>query len=486
MFSVKSIIFVFIILIIKNMKPRHRDLDISDIDPFANCKLNRKANAVILNKIIESYKDGFTLALNGEWGTGKTTFLNMWQKELTQNGYKTIYLNAWENDFVSEPLVSILGELKSIVTTPHEKLFDNIKTKASKFSKGIIPAIAKGLTKKYLGEDAADLIDSTTKVVTEVFKNEISDYEKKKIELTEFKSKLQELVNNECENKPLVFVVDELDRCRPDYAVELLEKIKHFFSIEGVVFVLSIDKTQLCSSIKGYYGSSDINAEEYLRRFIDIEYSLSDPEAETFCNYLYGYFEFDSFMQSKERMGCSELRNDKEMFLNMAIKLVESKRLTLRQTEKLFAYTRLILISFQTNSYLFADLFFLMSFIKQFESVFYDDLKQRNFTIQELSDKVNTVFVENLRLEQISKYSQSFTSAIAKLLFFYNNDYMRGGAYKNLIDIADGKADVLTFNSGGIDQEKCARIISHYQNQMGANDFKLSYLIERINLSKLY
>lgn len=225
------------------MKPKHKDLVISDVDPFANCKLNRKTNAVILNKIIESYKDGFTLALNGEWGTGKTTFLNMWQKELIQNGYKTVYLNAWENDFVSEPMVSILGELKSIVTAPHEKLFDNIKTKASKFSKGIIPAIAKGITKKYLGEDAADLIESTTKAATEVFENEISDYEKKKIELTEFKSKLQELVNNECENKPLVFIIDELDRCRPDYAVELLEKVKHFFSIEGVVFILSIDKT---------------------------------------------------------------------------------------------------------------------------------------------------------------------------------------------------------------------------------------------------
>lgn len=468
------------------MKPKHKDLVISDVDPFANCKLNRKTNAVILNKIIESYKDGFTLALNGEWGTGKTTFLNMWQKELIQNGYKTVYLNAWENDFVSEPMVSILGELKSIVTAPHEKLFDNIKTKASKFSKGIIPAIAKGITKKYLGEDAADLIESTTKAATEVFENEISDYEKKKIELTEFKSKLQELVNNECENKPLVFIIDELDRCRPDYAVELLEKVKHFFSIEGVVFILSIDKTQLCSSIKGYYGSSEINAEEYLRRFIDIEYSLSDPETKPFCNYLYEYFEFDSFMQSKERMGYSELCNDKEMFLNMAIKLVESKRLTLRQTEKLFAYTRLTLISFQTNNYLFADLFFLIAFIKSFETEFYQNLKQRNFAIQELSDKMNSVFAENFRLEQISKYSQSFTSAIAKLLFFYNNDNIRGGTYKDLINIEEGKTTVLTFDSGGIDQEKCAQIISHYQNQIGTNDFKLSYLIEKINLSKLY
>ena len=467
------------------MKPKHSDLEILDTDPFANCKLDRKKDA-ILNRIIGNFENGFTLAINGEWGTGKTTFIKMWQKQLEQNDYKTIYLNAWENDFVSEPLICILGELKNVTTSSNERLMKDIINKASVFSKKIIPAVAKGLAKKHLGEEASDLIESVATATVDVFKKEVSEYEKKKKDLIDFKTKLQELVNKESKDKPLIFIIDELDRCRPDYAVEILEKIKHFFSVEGIVFVLSIDKNQLCSSIKGHYGSDEINAEEYLRRFIDIEYTLIEPDAEKFCNYLFVYFDFSSFMQNPERLKYSDLSHDKEMFLSTAIKLASAKRLTLRQTEKLFAYTRLALISCEKNSYLFADLFFLMIYIKAFKTSLYIDIRNLRLTVQELSDELNVVFAENIRLEQGNKYFQAFTSTLAKLLFFYNNEISNIGSYKDLINRSEGETQILTFNSGQIDVEKCARIILYYQDNMDTHDMKLSYLTNMIDLMKLY
>lgn len=67
-----------------------------------------------------------------------------------------------------------------------------------------------------------------------------------------------------------MFFIDELDRCRPTFAIELLERIKHLFDIQNIVFVLSIDKEQLEASTAAAYGSA-INAPEYLRRFIDLE-----------------------------------------------------------------------------------------------------------------------------------------------------------------------------------------------------------------------
>jgi Cdc6-like AAA superfamily ATPase len=468
------------------MKPKHSDLEILDTDPFANCKLDRKKDAMILNRIIGNFENGFTLAINGEWGTGKTTFIKMWQKQLEQNDYKTIYLNAWENDFVSEPLICILGELKNVTTSSNERLMKDIINKASVFSKKIIPAVAKGLAKKHLGEEASDLIESVATATVDVFKKEVSEYEKKKKDLIDFKTKLQELVNKESKDKPLIFIIDELDRCRPDYAVEILEKIKHFFSVEGIVFVLSIDKNQLCSSIKGHYGSDEINAEEYLRRFIDIEYTLIEPDAEKFCNYLFVYFDFSSFMQNPERLKYSDLSHDKEMFLSTAIKLASAKRLTLRQTEKLFAYTRLALISCEKNSYLFADLFFLMIYIKAFKTSLYIDIRNLRLTVQELSDELNVVFAENIRLEQGNKYFQAFTSTLAKLLFFYNNEISNIGSYKDLINRSEGETQILTFNSGQIDVEKCARIILYYQDNMDTHDMKLSYLTNMIDLMKLY
>ena len=77
--------------------------------------------------------------------------------------------------------------------------------------------------------------------------------------------------------------------------------MKHFFSVPGIVFVLSIDKNHLASSVRGYYGSENINTDEYLRRFIDLEYSIPLPSNKTFCKYLYEYYAFNDFFSSNER-----------------------------------------------------------------------------------------------------------------------------------------------------------------------------------------
>ena len=95
------------------MEIRHKDLDIVKDNPFFNCKLGRENNAFVLTQIVESYADGFVLALNNKWGAGKTTFVKMWQQHLINKGFRTMYFNAWENDFEIEPLVAMLGELKS-------------------------------------------------------------------------------------------------------------------------------------------------------------------------------------------------------------------------------------------------------------------------------------------------------------------------------------------------------------------------------------
>ena len=73
------------------------EIEISEQDPFANDKLERKPFANVLTTIINLYSDkGCVLSINGEWGSGKTTFIKMWQQQLKNNGYRTIYFNAWK------------------------------------------------------------------------------------------------------------------------------------------------------------------------------------------------------------------------------------------------------------------------------------------------------------------------------------------------------------------------------------------------------
>ena len=76
--------------------------------------------------------------------------------------------------------------------------------------------------------------------------------------------------------QPLVFVIDELDRCRPTFSIELLERVKHIFDVPGMVFVFGVNRNELCSSIKSIYG--EIDADVYLRRFLRHGISLARSE----------------------------------------------------------------------------------------------------------------------------------------------------------------------------------------------------------------
>lgn len=127
--------------------------------------------------------------------------------------------------------------------------------------------------------------------------------EKSMVSLKENLEKLAWNVNQESgDEKPLVFIIDELDRCRPDYAVRMLEVLKHFFVVKNIVFVCAVDKKHLEDSICGFYGSEKINASEYLRRFFDLEIGLPLPDYTKFCEHLYDYYQLDDFLSLKSAL----------------------------------------------------------------------------------------------------------------------------------------------------------------------------------------
>ena len=85
------------------MKLICKDIEVEIVPeaPFKEDKLNREQLAPILTTIADVYSDsGAVLAIDGEWGSGKTTFVMMWRQYLINNGYKTLYFNAWETDFI--------------------------------------------------------------------------------------------------------------------------------------------------------------------------------------------------------------------------------------------------------------------------------------------------------------------------------------------------------------------------------------------------
>jgi predicted KAP-like P-loop ATPase len=227
------------------MKLKHEEVEILPENPFENCQLKREKYAEILTNIIDSYADGFVLAINNEWGTGKTTFVKMWQRYLENKGFKTLYFNAWENDFDSDPLVAIMSELKTIAPKNNDIIFKSLLTKGAVLTKHVLPGLIKAIVEKYIdSKTITEAIENATKSATDILKDEVDEYSKKKKGLVDFRKELEKFVKQNGKEKPLVFIVVEIDRCRPDYAVEILEQIKHFFGVSGIVFVLSLDKVQ--------------------------------------------------------------------------------------------------------------------------------------------------------------------------------------------------------------------------------------------------
>jgi len=363
------------------MKLRHEDIEINKEKPFTNGKLGREKYAKILTTLVDNKNDGFVLAINSEWGTGKTVFVKMWKQHLENEGLKTLYFNAWENDFEEDILVALLSEFKELLKSAEPKInqsFKSIINKATPLVGKVALGFAKTQIKKVIGEDATgELIDTVTSVTAEQLEEQINDYSKRKDSIVDFKDSLCEFVKTSSPEKPLVFIIDELDRCRPNYAVAVLEKVKHLFSVPGIVFVLSIDKEQLGNAVRGVYGSDKIDADEYLRRFIDIEYSLPAFDTKMFCNYLKKYFNIE------------EDKLEQESLSVISSTLFKEQNITLRGLEKILAHASLVFIKSKRNLDHITIIFVI--YLRQQHEILYRQIKNSELSTAELLNKLESI-----------------------------------------------------------------------------------------------
>lgn len=296
---------------------------IPDDNPFENDKLNREVVADNLEKIIAATNGSLVLSIDAGWGNGKTTFINMWRKKLDKtNAYKTLYFNAWENDDCEDPLLALIGEIEEELISNQEEIYvTKIKETGKKLLKKAVPTLIKIFTNNALDIEGLDLDDSNKQHIIEGAGKlgEFENYKQQKMSKANFKEALAEYQKNE--GRKVIFFIDELDRCRPTFAIETLEKIKHLFNIDNFVFVLALDKRQLSHSIKTLYGQ-DMDSVGYLRRFIDLEFMLPEPNRITYTDVLLEKY---------------QLRNTNTNYFERYLKAaIEGYNLSLRDIEKLF------------------------------------------------------------------------------------------------------------------------------------------------------
>lgn len=281
------------------LKPTEENL----LSTYKNDQIGRNTDIHAFVDILNSLEDSCSIALDGAWGSGKTFFVKqvkmvlescspikskseyrdeiktVWKnyhsgKEPEFQAQLCVYYDAWENDNDGDPILSLVYSILQQVDeeTPFPK--DN-----KIFEK--VAALADCITGK-----------STTAVLESMKSDSVLDDLRKSKSIH---STIVEFLDHLLEERAdrLVVIIDELDRCKPNYAVQLLEKIKHYFDNERITFVFAVNLQELQHTISNYYGNA-FDSCRYLDRFFDLRISL--PPANMYRYYQSINFQSDYYI----------------------------------------------------------------------------------------------------------------------------------------------------------------------------------------------
>jgi hypothetical protein len=293
---------------------------------WADDILARRADAEMLIQYIESNSGitvsredshTYTIAIEAPYGFGKTFFLKRLERHLALN-HSVAYVDAWADDLTDEPLIAIAATLRSALkpeiwrSRETAQLWDRFIASAGTVSaiatKGLLKRLAssiitseateiiletvasagaegtvnRSMVEKAAGDTSSDVVERANLQKDSLsMKQKIIDFERGRLAVRELREALSEIVSNVAESSelqlPVVIIIDELDRCRPTYAVKLLEEVKHIFDVAGIVFVLGINGDQLAASLSASYGPN-FDGKSYLRRFVSRTFHLAEAE----------------------------------------------------------------------------------------------------------------------------------------------------------------------------------------------------------------
>jgi hypothetical protein len=295
---------------------------------WADDLLGRKDDALflirfILNRLEERAENGlprsYVLNIDARWGRGKTHFLTRLEKTLKHEKHLVALANAWQDDHADDPLLAVMSAIDKVVApvTKKQRAVDTSWQAVRRTGAAISAAVLKGAAthwaKKVVGEGAeaaaeifsnSDLLNQATGDVERTVATMIDHRAKLLLESFEqgqrsihiFRKELEKFVSTVHSTDmtpPLFVLIDELDRCRPPFAIALLERVKHLFDIDNVVFIVATDTEQLCHAIRAVYGSS-FDSEGYLRRFFNRTYVFETPPMDAFVKTLLGSHGLDA------------------------------------------------------------------------------------------------------------------------------------------------------------------------------------------------
>ena len=275
------------------MKNYEQSLDEANLEKLIiNDKVNNKEYLDPLVRLLASIDDNETICIDGDWGSGKTVLVkqleylinnvdknvnNLWKlpgeemyhdlEKLNQTSL-TFYYNAWENDDHENALESIIYN----ILNEYPKYQGVISGKPTKEDtlKEILGALVKVLTHGVVSGELIEKVETFKDLADNIYTIE----EKRK--------DFEKLINIILNGKRMILIIDELDRCNPDFACKLLETIKHFYNLKNITVIIAANNKELIEIIKKHFGTN-FDAYSYLNKFYDFVMNIDNSRSQKYC-----------------------------------------------------------------------------------------------------------------------------------------------------------------------------------------------------------
>jgi hypothetical protein len=308
---------------------------------------NRRSLGVGLSNLLAGSIDPLVVAVDGDWGSGKTIFLNQLAGHLKKDGFQVLRFDAFQADYNQNPFVPLVSRVLADMATisgdvKAQKFKETAIAAAKVLGKGALKLTAGALTAGLLTGStfdnlADDLSGLSEEIVDKYIGEEIVKSVGREKTLQQFREALEKFAGRTAEEALAgsgltVLIVDELDRCRPTFAIDLLEKLKHLFSVPNLHIILGTNLSELGKSVSAVYGAN-VDGQRYLQKFVNLGVEIGNSCQSDHMTAASARQAYIDFLYSK--MGFSSVHFLQPRTIKPLLKhLSEHGRLSLRDIER--------------------------------------------------------------------------------------------------------------------------------------------------------
>lgn len=259
-------------------------------------KLDRERISQVFERIAKGRRKSSVFLVHADFGMGKTFFVENWQASLAERGKPVVVFDAWRNDYLESPLAGFIATFRDHLDNVEDsETRDKLTKKLGKFSRSAAPILMNTGVRVGIRLISMGAIDGDVDTLKEVFAEEglkltedlsqevVESYTRlasqKRLHVAlreEFSSLVREIRSRN--ELPLIVLIDELDRCRPGFSLDLLEDIKHFLDVDGVCYFIFADEGILQSQAAKIFGDR-ASGEKYIEKFYGLRLKLPQVSA---------------------------------------------------------------------------------------------------------------------------------------------------------------------------------------------------------------